>query len=530
MSEPLETNEIGTVSNDSTDDNNTDEARKLRWGVYVLLIALSVGTMLGRIFAVDAVDRAAVQEFRISQEMKRREADFKEKGVEGERLARALAELRPRVRERYQLQRPFLSANDRSRWCTVRALVEADMRVEGAPYAIDKVTVQNGWDTIDMVKHNGHNGHDGHLYSSKPPLFPTMVAGEYWLIHRLTGATLATHPYAIGRLMLVTINVVPLVIAFLLLGCMVERLGTTNWGRFFVMGAAAFGTFLTTFSIVLNNHLPGAISAIIAVYAVVRILFDDDRRWRWFFIAGVFAAFTAANELPALALLAAIGAGLIWKAPRQTLLGFAPGVLLVAAAFFTTNWIAHHSLAPPYMHRSGEGEENWYDYTYEKNGQIIESYWRNPQGIDRGEQSPAVYALHSLVGHHGIFSLTPIWLMSVAGTLVWLFGRRDPRLRQLAFLIGSVSAVCVIFFVFIESDGRNYGGMTCGFRWVFWLAPLWLLMMLPAADAMSRWRATRAVALVLLAASTLSAAYPSWNVWTHPWLLNFLHYLGWIQF
>ena len=31
------------------------------------------------------------------------------------------------------LQRPFLSANDRSRWCTVRALVEDDMRVEGAP-------------------------------------------------------------------------------------------------------------------------------------------------------------------------------------------------------------------------------------------------------------------------------------------------------------------------------------------------------------------------------------------------------------
>ena len=504
-------------------DNVADEARTLRWSVYVLLITLSVGTMLGRIFAVDAVDRSAVQKFRIRQEMNKRTAEFKKKGLQGEKLAEAVAQLRPRVRERYQMQRPFLSANDRSRWCTVRALVEADMRVEGAWYSIDKVTTLPNWDTIDMVKH------DGHLYSSKPPLFPTLVAGPYWLIHRLTGATLATHPYVIDRFMLVTVNVVPLAIAMLFLASLVERLGTTSWGRFFVMGAAAFGTFLTTFSIVLNNHLPGAISVTVAVYAVVRILFDDERRLRYFFIAGLFAAFAAANELPALALLAAIGVGLVWKSPRQTLRAFVPGVLLVVVAFFATNWIAHKSLAPPYMHRSGQGEENWYDYTYEKNGRTIESYWRNPQGLDRGEKSSAVYALHSLVGHHGIFSLTPIWLLSIAGTLLWLFQRGDGRLRQLAFGIGSVSAVCLIFYVFIESSGRNYGGMTSGFRWVFWLAPLWLLVMLPAVDCMARWRPTRAVALVLLGISTLSAAYPSWNVWVHPWLLNYLHYLGWIH-
>ena len=504
-------------------ENAADEARALRWGVYALLITLSVGTMLGRIFAVDAVDRAAVQEFRIRQEMKKRTAEFEKKGLQGEKLAEVVAELQPRVRARYLAQRPFLSANDRSRWCTVRALVEEDMGVEGAPYSIDKVTIEPNWDTIDMVKH------DGHLYSSKPPLFPTLVAGQYWLIHRLTGATLATHPYVIDRFMLVTVNVVPLAIAMLFLASLVERLGTTSWGRFFVMGAAAFGTFLTTFSIVLNNHLPGAISALIAVYAVVRILFDDERRRRYFFIAGLFAAFAAANELPALALLAAIGVGLLCKAPRQTLYAFAPGVLLVAAAFFTTNWIAHKSLAPPYMHRSGQGEENWYDFTYEKNGRTIESYWRNPKGLDCGEKSSAVYALHSLVGHHGIFSLTPIWLLSIAGTLLWLLQRRDGRLRQLAFGIGSVSAVCLIFYVFIESNGRNYGGMTCGFRWVFWFAPLWLLVMLPAVDWMARWRWTRAVALVLLGVSTLSAAYPSWNVWVHPWLLNYLHYLGWIH-
>ena len=44
--------------------------------------------------------------------------------------------------------------------------------------------------------------------------------------------------------MLVLFNVVPLVIGFVLLARLVERFGTTDWGRIFVMAAAVFGTFL----------------------------------------------------------------------------------------------------------------------------------------------------------------------------------------------------------------------------------------------------------------------------------------------
>ena len=132
------------------------------------------------------------------------------------------------------LRRPFLSANDRSRWCTVRALVEPEMRVPGAPYAIDKVIdpKQPNWDTIDMVKH------DGHFYSSKPPLLSTLMAAEYWLIYHVTGKSLGTHPYEIGRFMLITINGACLLLIFLFMARLVERLGTTDWGRIFVMAAA----------------------------------------------------------------------------------------------------------------------------------------------------------------------------------------------------------------------------------------------------------------------------------------------------
>jgi hypothetical protein len=459
-----------------------DPQAALRKTVYVLLIVVSTGAMLGRILAVDTVDRLSAE----------------------------------------QRRRPFLSANDRSRWCTLRALVEPGMRVPGAPYAIDKVIEDRSWDTIDKVKH------DGHYYSSKPTLLPTLQAGVYWLVYHLAGWSLGRQTYATVRLLLVLLNVAPLVVYFVLLSRLAERLGKTDWSRLFVMAAACFGTFLTTFAVTLNNHVPGAVSAAIAIYAVIRIWLDGERRWRYFFLAGLFGALTVADELPALSLLAALSAVALWKSPAKALLALAPACLLVAAGFFGTNWIAFHSLRPAYMHRSRtDPADNWYAYKDEKGRP---GYWQNPVGIDRGEPSRAVYAFHCLAGHHGIFSLTPVWILSFVGLGIWLAKPDDRRLRELALLIAAVSLVCLSFYLFyLPQSDRNYGGMTSGLRWMFWFTPMWLVAMLPALDAMAGRRWLRGLAWLMLGLSVLSASYPTWNPWTHPWLLNYLHYMGWLS-
>ncbi len=506
---------------------DNDSGRKLRWSVYFLLIFVSVGAMLGRILAVNSVDKAGLEKYRLAKAdaaLEKTRAKLEQSGLSGEKLEAELARTEAKLRHDALLQRPFLSANDRSRWCTVRALVEEDMRVPDAPYAIDRVIQEPNWDTIDMVKH------DGHLYSSKPPLLPTLMAAVYWPIHRLTGASLGDNPYEIDRFMLIVFNLIPLAIYFVLLAALVERFGTTDWGRIFVMAACCFGTFLSTFVVVINNHLPAAVCAAAAVYAAVRIWFDD-RRLGYYIVAGLFAALAASNELPAASLLAALGAALLLKSPRLTFAGFVPAAVLVAAAFFGTNYIAHGTLAPAYAHRGGEGQENWYNYTYQRNGKTIESYWmsnwKNTRGLDKGEKSPYVYALNVLVGHHGIFSLTPVWLLSLAGVCVWIFRRGDPRLRWAAAGAAAISLACLAFYLGQPLINRNYGGMTSGLRWMFWLAPLWLLAMLPAADFLASRRWTRGLALVLLALSVLSVSYPTWNPWTNPWLLDFSQYMGW---
>lgn len=499
----------------------SQERQALRQAVYGVLIALSAGAMLGRILAVDSVDRLAIQRDRVARitaDLTAARQDLEKQGLSSTAIEEQLKTTEEELRRKARVTRPFLSANDRSRWCTVRALVEPEMRVDGFPYAIDKVLDQPHWDTIDMVYH------DGHYYSSKPPLPVTLLAAEYWIIHRLTGLTLGTHPYAVGRFMLVTVSLIPLLFYFFLVVRLVERFGRTDWGRVYAVAAATLATFLTTFAVALNNHLPAAVWTLATLYPAVRIWVDGERRIRYFVLAGLFGALTVTFELPALSLFALVSAALLWKAPKQTLLAYMPPALVVTAAFFATNWIAHQSLRPPYLHhRPGD---NW--YAYEWKGRP--SYWQDPKGIDRGEVSPGVYAFHTLVGHHGIFSLTPIWLLSAAGLGIWLRQRDQRALRELALAIAAVSVVCLAFYLLRSQHDRNYGGTASGFRWVFWLAPLWLVSMLPALDAMASRRWMRGLALVLLFVSMVSVAYPTWNPWTHPVISDLFQQLGWANY
>jgi hypothetical protein len=95
-------------------------------------------------------------------------------------------------------------------------------------------------------------------------------------------------------------------------------------------------------------------------------------------------------------------------------------------------------------------------------------------------------------------------------------------------VIAAVSVVVIAFYLARPQVDRNYGGMSAGFRWVFWLAPLWVAAIAPAADRLSRSRTGRGLALVLLALSVVSVAAPTWNPWTHSWIHRGLTRAGWL--
>lgn len=168
---------------------------------------------------------------------------------------------------------------------------------------------------------------------------------------------------------------------------------------------------------------------------------------------------------------------------------------------------------------------DWYDYPG--------SYWTSErkQGVDRGEPNQLKYALHSLVGHHGIFSLTPFWLLSIWGVVVVWSQRtswqlwRDRRLLIVAAIVAT-SVVSIGFYLARPLEDRNYGGVSSGFRWAFWLTPLWLL---PALIGLRQVRSFvgRRIVEGLLLVSVFSACFAWTNPWVSPWLMQLWEHVGW---
>jgi hypothetical protein len=467
---------------------------------------------------------------------------------------------------------PTFSSNDRSRWATVRALVDEGTWVIGkrdpkvvlgsalAPLGhlrpleaaallhvgyharINKqantgIIFEDGYESVDKVLHPATLDY----YSSKPPLFTAIIAGIYWLLQTLFGWTLSgpveeRSVNAIVRTTLVIVNIIPFMIYLWLLGRLVERWSRSDWTKLLVVVAAGFATLVSPFLITLNNHTLGTFAATGALYAAVRV-YDGrvvGRRLSagWLALAGLLAGLATCMELPALALLASLmGLFFLW-APVRMLVFYLPAALVPLAAFFAANWLAVGQLEPAYSEFGGP----WYEYEG--------SHWRKPmpteikRGIDwaRLQETRQQYALHVLVGHHGWFSLTPLWLLALPG-MIWgtLMMGQTSRLagtdnieRGLPWFIPPLTLVLsavVIGFYLYKSD--NYSGFSVGLRWLMWLTPLWLVCLIPIADRLASWRLGRWFTYGCLAASAISANYSPWNPWRHPWIYDLLVNTGW---
>src|SRR6476659_5870980 len=82
---------------------------RLRWGVYLLLIAIAVGNMTGRLLSVNSVDKSQLEVAKIREALDRARKTLIKDGVTGEQLESEMAIKDQRLRDELRLQRPFLS-------------------------------------------------------------------------------------------------------------------------------------------------------------------------------------------------------------------------------------------------------------------------------------------------------------------------------------------------------------------------------------------------------------------------------------
>jgi hypothetical protein len=257
---------------------------------------------------------------------------------------------------------------------------------------------------------------------------------------------------------------------------------------------------------------------------------EQDRGWRYA-AAGFFASFAACNELPAASFAALLLLLLLVHSPRKTLAFFVPMALLPVAAFFVCNYLALGQFKPAY----GELGGPWYEYP----GSNFNP--RAPAELHRGvdwareKEAYGTYLFHFFLGHHGLFSLTPVWLLALPGIAAGLRQRPSGELsksgstsaydrfrvdgahRAVAALTSLVSIV-VIGFYLSPPVPKNYSGWSLSLRWLIWLSPLWLLSLVPVVDWLAKSRIGRGFACLLLAVSVISAVVPAGSPWHHPWI------------
>lgn len=425
---------------------------------------------------------------------------------------------------------PLLSANDRSRWATVWSIVERQT------YTIDEIDQRTGWSTIDKVRFQGH------YYSSKPPLFPRLVAEVAAAVKMATGLSLDDKPRTTSRVVLLFVNVLPTIASWVAVAWMLPKFARSTWACLFTLSVLCFATLNSPFLVTLNNHSV-AIWSLTLTLACMTWMTVAGPKGRWFAagLGGLFAAWTCCNELPAAPLGVATFVWFWRQGWKQAWFAFVPLALIPLAGFFYTNYQVAGTWKPFYMTYGTE------TYRYIVDG--VPSYWLRPAGLDTNPDSTPVYFMNCTVGHHGILSLTPVFLFTL---LVWLgFGRRisgaadegasdtfltteelatakarpkrpatvDPA-SVFTFVrhVGLFLTVLTIGFFLSKTENYNYGGTSCALRWTLWLTPLWTIGMLPVLVSVSKSRAGRVFACVLLAASTGSAWYPAANPWQHPWI------------
>ncbi len=332
--------------------------------------------------------------------------------------------------------------NPASRLATMDALVhDHTFAIDRSPfrYTIDKVFVA------------------GHLYSSKPPMLSTAGAGVYWVVNRVAGLSFRdeTRPsavYAVTLVLMLGAHLLLLAYAYRLLSAWEPR-GEVLLPAF---AAVALGSLVLGYATSINNHTPAAALALASFTHAWEARRGSASPGRQLALAGALGALAVTMDLAAVFVSVAIGLYVLAHDPRRFLRAFLPAAAPVIALHFALTWAVAGSLLPIYLHKEA--------YLYPG------SYWLEPIGMDLLDEPKGVYLVNMLVGHHGLFAMTPLLVLAAVaiGRSAW---RRDEHWRE-AFVAGGSLAALVVFYA---ATTRNYGGDCVGFRWFLVVTPLVLV-------------------------------------------------------
>jgi hypothetical protein len=334
------------------------------------------------------------------------------------------------------------NANTGSRYATIESLVD---------YGTYNIDASRYLFTPDKVKARDH------YVSSKPPLLPTYGAAVYWVLKHTTGYDITYNESIVVWTVGVFTGWLGHLLFLIYFYRLCQLLLVRQLAIITAMIFAGFGYLGVAYATAINNHSPGATLAVMGFYYAYRAHGDSGKLKDWV-LAALLLGLLPAIDLSSAALTGFTGLYLARKSWKRTLLVYVPLILpgmiaqVLLAHYATGSWIPAYADASLMTYKG--------------------SYFGGRRaGIDALFEPKSVYAFHVLLGHHGLFSMTPLFFVSA-----WEMGRRLVR-REKYFtetLIFASTVTIVTAFYILRT--HNYGGWCVGMRWLVPVMP-WLVLM-----------------------------------------------------
>lgn len=332
------------------------------------------------------------------------------------------------------------NANTGSRYATIESLVDF------GTYHIDDSHYVH---TIDKMKAGEH------FISSKPPLLPTYGAGVYWVYKKLTGQTIGDYEGNVVRTVTLFTSFLAHAVFLVYLYRFCLLLFRRRLTSLVTLAAGCFSYLGVAYATAINNHSIGATIALVGLFHAYRAGRGSTGYKDWI-LAGFWFGIDGAIDLTCLAFLPTVGLYLLLKDWRRAVFGFGLATLPGLLCLGVLNYEITGSFKPAYSNSELKD--------------FPENYFRHRRsGIDALREPKYLYAWNVLLGHHGVFSMTPLFGFG----LYELVRRLKTRsyLRESLVVVGVFAAV----FYFYIFRTRNYGGWCVGMRWLIPFMPMFLL-------------------------------------------------------
>jgi hypothetical protein len=330
-------------------------------------------------------------------------------------------------------------------------------------------------ETIDKVMVRGEISEgvirDGRLISSKPPILPLIMTGEFAVLNALCGWDLDDDRDLPKIVFVMTLTLVggTYILTLVFFAKTLTVLQIRPAIRLYLLIALAFGTQFWGFSGKLSNHVPAAGLLVVALYFALGLAGGmlQPAPWR-FAVFGLAGALTVTIDLPMAVFVGIAGLFLLVRFPVKTIAWVSAGAFAPLAIHIIAMIVVTGSPLPVQVRKE--------TYLFE------ESYWRHPMGIDALHEPKAVYLFHMLLGRAGIFALYPVLLAGVAGVVQAARTRSAPW--RSAILAGGLAFALLTYYY--VSRTNNYGGESYGFRWFIGAMPILLMMGAPLLNRLKR--------------------------------------------